>query len=1136
LTTLAGLMGRRSREGRRWGIGVLIIVGILGLPTAGLVATNHLLRQSGEQRANDSNAVAASTLAFEVGQSYRQRLALFSEIPDRPDVAAGLSDGDPALTAQALRAALIDGGFCQLELRSPGIRAMSVSSGGPCWAPPAPATGAAGIRALGATMVGSRAFVGFDVLGDFPGHPGASLQAVFPVDALTATVLPGTGIHATVVDGLRIVSSSNPALVGRLIASPFARAMALAGRPASATLYSPSLRTEVLDAFRPVPGTGLGVFYSETTAVAYAATNHVSRVLLEGYLVLLAIIVSLAGLVIVMLRRRDRAAQRSEDELRASEERYRLLIAGVTDYAILALDVDGMVTTWNSGAERIKGYRAEEIIGRHCSVFYPPEDISAGIPAAELVAATANGSVEAEGWRLRKDGTRFWGSVVITAIFDDDHHPAGFTKVTRDITERHTHAQLLAHERRRLLAAESIGRVGSWELDLLTKTAVWSDSFLDLYGQDRGDLAAARDCVHPDDLAKLDAAILGCATTGAPFQVRYRIKRVNDGELRWLEALGERDAAGPHTSLIGATIDVTDQVLRSRADTEARFREVFDTAPIGMAIIDLSQLSSGLLRVNPAMCALTGRTDDELVVLDLDAISDPADAAADHRMLARLRSGQDEVVQGEKRFARPDGSTVWGKFSMSAVSAGDGTDAYAVCLVENITARKQAEEALVHESLHDPLTGLANRTLLHDRIDHALAASTRSHRPIGLVYIDLDGFKQVNDSDGHAAGDEVLIQIADRLRLLVRPADTVGRLAGDEFVLVCVDIADLDGVRSVASRVLEGLRAPFHCSTGTHRLTASIGLATSEDNRGTDQLLAAADAAMYTAKRTGKDRIATPRIEELARSTRSARLLPELHDAIRDGQLVMYGQPVVDLATGVTVAVETLIRWRHPVRGILPPSEFLDVAEHSPLMIPLGQRALTESCRMAAAWSEQLGRAAPRVHVNVSGRQLETGHLTPDVLNTLATYSLPASRLVLELTETHMPDITKSLLADLNHLRDRGVRIALDDVGTGHSSLTHITELPVDILKIDLRFTAGLGADPACDAIVRAVLGLGQAMGLSVVAEGVETPHQAELLRAYGCDTVQGYLYSPPRPETELLQYLGTHTGAVDPRGERAGI
>jgi PAS domain S-box-containing protein len=750
LTTLAGLMGRRSREGRRWGIGVLIIVGILGLPTAGLVATNHLLRQSGEQRANDSNAVAASTLAFEVGQSYRQRLALFSEIPDRPDVAAGLSDGDPALTAQALRAALIDGGFCQLELRSPGIRAMSVSSGGPCWAPPAPATGAAGIRALGATMVGSRAFVGFDVLGDFPGHPGASLQAVFPVDALTATVLPGTGIHATVVDGLRIVSSSNPALVGRLIASPFARAMALAGRPASATLYSPSLRTEVLDAFRPVPGTGLGVFYSETTAVAYAATNHVSRVLLEGYLVLLAIIVSLAGLVIVMLRRRDRAAQRSEDELRASEERYRLLIAGVTDYAILALDVDGRVTTWNSGAERIKGYRAEEIIGRHCSVFYPPEDISAGIPAAELVAATANGSVEAEGWRLRKDGTRFWGSVVITAIFDDDHHPAGFTKVTRDITERHTHAQLLAHERRRLLAAESIGRVGSWELDLLTKTAVWSDSFLDLYGQDRGDLAAARDCVHPDDLAKLDAAILGCATTGAPFQVRYRIKRVNDGELRWLEALGERDAAGPHTSLIGATIDVTDQVLRSRADTEARFREVFDTAPIGMAIIDLSQLSSGLLRVNPAMCALTGRTDDELVVLDLDAISDPADAAADHRMLARLRSGQDEVVQGEKRFARPDGSTVWGKFSMSAVSAGDGTDAYAVCLVENITARKQAEEALVHESLHDPLTGLANRTLLHDRIDHALAASTRSHRPIGLVYIDLELGGGVGVDLGHA--------------------------------------------------------------------------------------------------------------------------------------------------------------------------------------------------------------------------------------------------------------------------------------------------------------------------------------------------------------------------------------------------
>ena len=244
----------------------------------------------------------------------------------------------------------------------------------------------------------------------------------------------------------------------------------------------------------------------------------------------------------------------------------------------------------------------------------------------------------------------------------------------------------------------------------------------------------------------------------------------------------------------------------------------------------------------------------------------------------------------------------------------------------------------------------------------------------------------------------------------------------------------------------------------------------------------------------------------------------------------MYGQPLLDLATGHPVAVECLLRWHHPVRGVLPPSEFLAMAERSPMMIPIGRRVLTESCRMAAGWCERFGAAAPNLHINVSGRQLESGHLIADVLTALATYGLPAGRLVLELTETHLPAIADSLRTDLDRLRERGVRIAIDDIGTGYSSLARITELPVDMLKIDLKFVAGLGVDRACDAVVRAVLSLGSTMGLSVVAEGVETPQQAELLRSYGCDTVQGYLYSPPRPEADLLHHLaGSADRAANP-------
>jgi EAL domain-containing protein (putative c-di-GMP-specific phosphodiesterase class I) len=301
---------------------------------------------------------------------------------------------------------------------------------------------------------------------------------------------------------------------------------------------------------------------------------------------------------------------------------------------------------------------------------------------------------------------------------------------------------------------------------------------------------------------------------------------------------------------------------------------------------------------------------------------------------------------------------------------------------------------------------------------------------------------------------------------------------------------------------------------------ASVGIALSNPGSDPEQLLAEADAAMYAAKNAGGNRVGLPHREQLAQAIRTARLLPELYEAHDAGQLVMYGQPIVELRSTNTVAVETLMRWHHPVRGVLPPGDFLDLVEQGPLMFSVGRRALHESCRMAAVWSEHLGHDAPDLHFNVSGRELESGDLSRDVLNALRTYSLSPSRLILELTETHMPVINDTLRSDLNLLRERGVRIAIDDLGTGYSSLTRLIQLPIDILKIDVRFTAGMGRDPACDAIVRAVLGLGAAIGLSVVAEGVETPQQAELLRSYGCTLVQGYLYSRPQPKATLLRYL----------------
>lgn len=361
----------------------------------------------------------------------------------------------------------------------------------------------------------------------------------------------------------------------------------------------------------------------------------------------------------------------------------------------------------------------------------------------------------------------------------------------------------------------------------------------------------------------------------------------------------------------------------------------------------------------------------------------------------------------------------------------------------------------------------------------------------------------------------------------------MARLGGDEFAVVCPNAQTTANLQVISDRILATLRAPVALSAGTFSIGASIGVRLSDGRSSPEELLHDADEAMYAAKKSGKNRSVTHDPDDTARGSRTTRLLPELHQALVAGEFVLHGQPVVDLATGRVIAVETLIRWQHPTRGLLPPAEFLDVAEASPLMVEIGRYVLARSCQMASEWSEVFGPDAPLVHVNVSGRQLETGSITRDILGVLHSSSLPAHRLVIELTETYVPLITDSLRRDLERLRERGVRIAIDDLGTGYSSLSRLTELPVDVLKIDRSFVAGMGVDRGCDAIVRGVLTIGQALGLSIVAEGVETPGQAAALVSYGADTAQGYLYSAARPQTALMDYIrSTITKPTAPQPE----
>jgi diguanylate cyclase (GGDEF)-like protein len=430
-------------------------------------------------------------------------------------------------------------------------------------------------------------------------------------------------------------------------------------------------------------------------------------------------------------------------------------------------------------------------------------------------------------------------------------------------------------------------------------------------------------------------------------------------------------------------------------------------------------------------------------------------------------------------------------------------------LVASSTERERAAEQMRHRALHDPLTGLPNRTLFVDRLERAIAGCGRRDRSVGVLFLDIDYFKFINDSLGHSVGDELLCSVASRVTASVRAGDTVARFGGDEFLVICEDVADPLEVSEVAERVLEALRMPFTLAGSSHILSTSIGIAiASEPRRAPEDLIREADAAMYRAKEDGRDRFEV--YDEVMRAKASRRLgvESELRAALERGELRLHYQPIVDLKARRVEGVEALVRWQHPRRGLLLPGEFIPVAEQSGAIRAIGEWVLATAARQAAAWRERWPERPLSVAVNLSARQVTHHSLLPAVQQVLAESGLPPELLHLEITESVLMDPSDTNIERLAALKALGVMIALDDFGTGYSSLAYVKRFPIDTLKIDKTFVRDLTPAPADGSIVRAIIAMADGLRVGVIAEGVETHEQAERLELLGCTHAQGYLYS----------------------------
>ncbi|MBQ1016267.1 EAL domain-containing protein [Micromonospora sp. D93] len=567
-----------------------------------------------------------------------------------------------------------------------------------------------------------------------------------------------------------------------------------------------------------------------------------------------------------------------------------------------------------------------------------------------------------------------------------------------------------------------------------------------------------------------------------------------------------------------------DEVEQALRESEARFRAVFTGAAIGIGI---AGVDGRIIDVNQAFAEMLGYSIEELREINVAALFHADDVAGMWELYQELIEGKHDAARVEKRYYRKDGTVVWTDLAVTLIRQ-EGRPRFTVAMIEDITERYELQQRLRFQALHDPLTGLPNRTLFFETLGRVLDTAGVGQR-VGVCFLDLDGFKAINDSLGHDLGDRLLVMIGRRLAACVADhGHLVARMGGDEFVILVDGGNDTDDAVAVAEAALAAVAAPVH--VGEHQLavSASVGIVQCPASEtSASELMKAADTTLYWAKAAGRGRWAVYDPERGARDIARSALVAGLPAALDRGEFVLHYQPIVSLLEGTMLAVEALVRWEHPELGLIGPDRFIGLAEETGLIVRLGEWVLRRACADAERWRREFPEARLVVSVNLAARQADEPAIVDTVADALQTSGLPAGLLQLELTESAVMGSAGEPLRSLHRLAALGVRLAVDDFGTGYSNLAYLRRLPIHCLKLAGPFVEGIradGADVAADhrdeRIVDALVRLAHALELWVTAEAVETDVQAERLRALRCDTGQGRYFGAPAPADAITARL----------------